>query len=286
MNTSKVTVFQDNQDTGWLGSNQSWWFDPEFEHSFSIFDLDAFYEDNYFKNDHVNPQVVKRYVSHVLDYGQKMLGREVRSILELGCGGGWFTEEFLKRGIDIIAVEGTHAGHRHALQRGVPAERLIRHDLRQPLTLTRTFDLAVCTEVAEHIECPFSSQLVRNITSYARVAWFSFEEPATNDAHYHHCNEQPEKFWRNLFRYFGFDAFTLPAQVTESVEGRGDLVCYSREIALPPELAGAAQQIETSSVSAGKRTEVHADSGGLKSGIKQLVPPIIWDNLRRLKHEP
>src|SRR5947209_11300415 len=107
MDTLKVSVYKDGQDIGWLGDRQNWWFDTDFAHSFSIFDIDAFYQGEYFGTDHVDEYSVSQFVDTVLEWGKKLLGRDVVSVLELGCGGGWYTEEFLKRAIDIVAVEGS-----------------------------------------------------------------------------------------------------------------------------------------------------------------------------------
>ncbi len=282
--TSKVTIYDDKKDTGWLGDNQRWWFDPKFEHAFCYFDLDGFYEDTYYEADHVPPHIVESYVTHVLDYGRMVLGRPVKSILELGCASGFFTEGFLKAGIDIFAVEGTHAGNRRTLARGVPQERLLQHDLRLPLNLNRTFDMVICTEVAEHIECPLSGVLVANIVNHARVAWFSFEEPSTNDAHYHHCNEQPEKFWLNLFAFYGLDPIRLPDDVTQKVQGRGDFVFYGREIKLPPELTRDLEAGVIATKSLGTSADVPPPPLGerLKQLGKDLVPPVLWRAARSL----
>ena len=234
--TSAVSVYDNGRETGWLGGNQRWWFDPNFAHAFSIFDLDAFYDENYFQVDHVGPEVVKQYVNHVLAFGAELLGRPVESVLEAGCAGGWFTEELVSRGIDVVAVEGTRVGYDRTIARGVPSSRVIRHDLRLPLSLGRTFDMALCTEVAEHIECPFSSQLVQNLVTHSQVVWFSFEEPSTNDAHYHHSNEQPEAFWINLFRFYGYRMRRLPDEVIKAVESRGRMIFCAPGVA--PSLTG------------------------------------------------
>lgn len=130
MKTASVKVYNDQgSDTGYLQNRQNWWFDPRFPHAFELFDLDSFYEDNYFKEDHVDSRVVKRYVDSVLHYGQQMIQAPVTSVLEAGSGGGWFTKEFVDRGIDIVAIEGTRVGLAKTIQRGVPEQRLIRHDL-------------------------------------------------------------------------------------------------------------------------------------------------------------
>jgi hypothetical protein len=276
MKTTKINIFEGNKDAGWLGEKENWWFDLSFPHSYSIFDLDSFYEENYFKRDHVGSQVVQKYVTHVLEYGRRILGRDVHSVLELGCGGGWFTEEFLKRGVEIFAVEGTHGGYNRTLNRGVPANVLLRHDLRKPLDLNRTFDIIVCTEVAEHIECPFCSQFVQNIINHGNLVWFSFEEPATNEAHYHHCNERPEKFWLNLFKFYGRSALRLPKEVTRDCESRGDLIFFSDEIVLPEGMEKESEVGARSSESLGTIALGDTTIERLKKNIKQFVPPVFY----------
>lgn len=224
--TARIDVFdKGGEDRGYIGTNQRWWSDPDFPHAFAIFDLNGFYSDPYFGTDHVRRETVTAYADYVLAYGQQFLDRPVASILECGAAAGWFSEEFIRRGIDLIAVEGTHAGHARLAQR-IPAERAIQHDLRRRLDLQREFDVVLCTEVAEHIEPPFSSQLVENLVRHAPLVWFSFEPPGTNEAHYHHCNEQPLAFWVNLFAFYGYAALELPGEVTAAVQDRGRVVFY------------------------------------------------------------
>ena len=43
---------------------------------------------------------------------------------------------------------------------------------------TPKFDLAMNTEVAEHVELSFHSQLVRTLTSHADLIWFSYAPPS------------------------------------------------------------------------------------------------------------
>ncbi len=279
MNATKVQLSNDGQHLGFLGHRRyNWWFDTNFPHAFTIYDLDSFYDCDYFRDDHVDAENVQCYVDYVLDYGRSFLGYEPASILELGCGGGWFTEEFIRRGLDIVAVEGSLDGCQKTLSRGVPPAKLIRHDLRLPLTLNRSFDIVVCTEVAEHIEPPFSSQLINNIVNHSKLVWFSFEEPGTNEAHYHHCNEQPEKFWRNLFAFFNYKMASLPQEAQAKVGFRGRCIFYHQDLQLPPTLGRQDERAEQTLFALGTPHRILGYK--LINLIKKFVPPIVLDAYR------
>jgi SAM-dependent methyltransferase len=275
MTTTEVKVLDEQgTDQGYLRTRQNWWFDPTFPHAFELFDLDAFYEESYYATDHVSHDTVCAYVDAVLQYGARLLGRPVQSVLECGCAGGWFTEEFVKRGVDVFAVEGSRAGVKRTLSRGVPTERLRRHDLRRPLQLDRRFDVAICTEVAEHVECPFSGQLVQNLVSHSDLVWFSFEEPDTNEAHYHHSNEQPAKFWLNLFRFYDYRVIELPAEVGRIVGDRGTHIFCAPNINIPGDVHVSSNGHAHSAASFGSASSSPGPKHDLKYWLKQLSPPI------------
>ncbi len=191
----------------------NWWFDADEPNAFEIFDLDGFYSDRYYDCDHVQPPIVTVIAASLLVAGRDILGRNVESVLDLGCGQGQFTRGLLASGLDVVAVEGSAAGCAAALKRGVPQSRLVRHDMRLPLQLNRKFDVVMCTEVAEHLEPPFSSQLIHTISEHSDVCWFSSERPETNEGHLHHPNEQPDIFWINLFRFYGFQPLRISLNV-------------------------------------------------------------------------
>jgi len=238
MKTSNVPIYSKGKDKGSLGYGINWWFNPNFSHSFSIFNLNSFYQNDYFKNDHVNHAVVKKYVNYILEYGSVLLGRKLLTVLEVGSGGGWFTKEFIKRKIDILAIEGSKIGVEKTKNKIGKKyfKKVLEHDLRLPIDLKRHFDIAVCTEVAEHIEPPFSSQLVQTLTNNSKIIWFSFEKPFTNKQHYHHSNEQPEKFWQNLFQFYDFYMIKLPKKLIEDIESRGGYIFYHKSLNIPQKM--------------------------------------------------
>lgn len=222
---------ESGKDLGYIESHRcsKWWFDPNYKDSFEIFELDGFYENNYFKNDHVGGGGIKKYVEYVKSYYTQLTQQPLKSVLEAGCAGGWFTKEFLDQGIEVLALEGSQSGIDYTLRRGVPSQNVLLHDLRRELKLDKKYDVVCCTEVAEHIEPPFSSQLIKTLTDYSDVIWFSFEAPETNMAHYHHCNEQPEKFWVNIFDFYGFQGHKLPDNVYHECEARATHVFFKRD---------------------------------------------------------
>lgn len=227
----KVQIFNENgEDTGYLGNNQAWWFDPNYVNSFDLFDLDSFYDEHYFKEDHVSQHIVRNYVELVRAVYRDVTQSELGSVLEAGCAGGWFTKGFLDSNVEIFAIEGSKCGYDSTIKRGIPSSNIVHHDLRRDINLGRKFDIVCCTEVAEHVETPFSSQLIKTLTQHSNLVWFSFEAPGTNDAHLHHCNEQPEKFWINLFEFYNYGCYRLPGEITHRCEGRGSHLFFNRDV--------------------------------------------------------
>ena len=244
----QVQVYKEGKDIGALGMvNPLWWFDPKVDGSFSMFDLDSFYTADYFIGDHISPVDSAKYVKAVLAVGEVLLKRSVQSVLELGSGGGWFTKAFLDAGVDILGVEGSKVGYEKCLLHGIPPRNLIRRDLRRPF-VSHASDIAVCSEVAEHIEPPFASQLVQNLANHSNLVWFSSyntEDFGPHQAHYHHCNEQPAVFWKNLFSFYGFDMVPLPPSIVSAAADRGKFLFYSSKAFTETDVAEGMAKLAT-----------------------------------------
>jgi 2-polyprenyl-3-methyl-5-hydroxy-6-metoxy-1,4-benzoquinol methylase len=210
MRTTKLEFFKDGKDRGFIGKDRQWWFNPAFRHAFHIFDVNTMYGEEQVKRG-IEKEFVEKYVDIVMDWGKRFVGHDIHSILELGCGTGWITREFVKRGVNITAVEGSIHAAKVAMD--IKGAEIICQDLRYPLSLSGKYDITVCTEVAEHLECPFSATLVGNMTRHSDVVWFSSDGKSMAEAHYAHMNEQPIQFWHHLFRFFGYKMYFLPHDV-------------------------------------------------------------------------
>ncbi len=203
-----LTVHIDGRrDTGYHRFGNDWWLRPACPHSFKYLNIDTLYPDAYFDG-HGHPELAaaRDLVDYMQDVFRAVFGRELRSVLELGSGGGEITKVMSDRGFDFVTVEGAQAGVRRLHDIGVAPERVRRHNLKFMPTLERTFDLTMCTEVAEHIEPFFASKIVENCIRHADAVWFSAAD-RNRAAHYHHIAELPIAAWDNLFAHMGFRHF-------------------------------------------------------------------------------
>lgn len=98
--------------------------------------------DPYYQNEQAVSPVFQRHLDQVADLVELHLGRE--SLIEVGCGKGYFLERLLARGIDIRGFDPAYEGHHPAIeprafdpQLGLTAKGLVlRH-------------------VLEHLQAPF-----------------------------------------------------------------------------------------------------------------------------------
>lgn len=220
-------IFVNGQDTGYR-EDSKWWWNENSEDGFRIANPNEDYPQEYFATDHVSEKVVENYCNSVIRQYELLTGHRLKTIIEFGSGGGWFTSEFDKKGYDITGYEGSRKGIEKCCERGL-YRQVDQVDFRKILKpINERYQIALCTEVAGHIESPFSSILVYNLINHADVIWWSSEEPNANRVHLHHPNEQPYKFWINLFRFYGYSALLLSDEIFNACERRGRYIFYNK----------------------------------------------------------
>ena len=124
----------------------------------------------------------------------------VGSVCDVGCGVGTWLRAFREAGVqDILGLDG-HYVDKNLLE--VPGAVFHEADLRQPLRLDRSFDLAMSIEVAEHLPESRSLSFVEDLTRLAPVVLFSAAIPRQGGTA--HINEQWQSHWAAIFAQCGF----------------------------------------------------------------------------------
>lgn len=122
------------------------------------------------------------------------------SVVDIGCGEGAWLAQFMAAGItDVVGLDGDYVRPERL---AIPRERFVAGDLLAPWKIDRRFDLALCLEVAEHLEASFADELVRRLVALAPVCLFSAAIPHQGGTH--HVNEQWPDYWAQRFLQHGF----------------------------------------------------------------------------------
>jgi SAM-dependent methyltransferase len=117
-----------------------------------------------------------------------------RSVVDIGCGTGAWSRACRDLGVpEVVGVDGAYVPAEH---RGHVTE-FIERDLAEPLNLGRSFALALCLEVAEHLPPERAPGLVADLTALAPVVLFSAAVPGQGGTG--HVNEQWSEYWVALF---------------------------------------------------------------------------------------
>lgn len=129
----------------------------------------------------------------------------VKSIIDVGCGIGTWLAVAADAGVsDITGVDGSYV-NKQLLH--IPTDHFKEHDLSRPFDMGRKFDLAICLEVAEHIDAANADALIDSIVRHADLVLFSAAIPGqTGEGH---VNEQWVGYWEKKFGERGYSFHDL-----------------------------------------------------------------------------
>jgi SAM-dependent methyltransferase len=141
-----------------------------------------------------------RSAQHVLPHLLELTSP--RSIVDVGCGTGTWLQAARDLGVaDIFGIDGSYVDRRMLR---IPEAHFEAVDLSRPFTLTRTFDVALSLEVAEHLPESSAQPFVESLTRLAPVVLFSAAVP--KQVGENHVNEQWPTFWVERFARCGYVA--------------------------------------------------------------------------------
>lgn len=130
-----------------------------------------------------------------------------KSVVDIGCGIGTFLHVFKELGVvEVLGVDGDWVD-RSLLKKYINTEEFRVGDLTRFISLEKKFDLAVCLEVAEHLDEIFADNLVKTLSQASNVILFSAGIPFQGGQY--HINEQWPDYWQKKFLKVGFIAFDI-----------------------------------------------------------------------------
>jgi SAM-dependent methyltransferase len=119
----------------------------------------------------------------------------IRSVIDVGCGIGGWLRAFSENGVQVIrGLDGNYVDQSRLY---IAPECFSVVELNKPLDIDGSYDLAVCLEVAEHLDIRSGIGLVNALTGIAPLILFSAAVPGQGGIR--HVNEQWPGYWRRLF---------------------------------------------------------------------------------------
>ena len=126
------------------------------------------------------------------------------SVVDFGCGvGTWLKAAFDLGIVNLRGFEGPWVSHNQMLIREI---KFFNANIADRIETQRA-DLALCLEVAEHIQPEKAVVLIDNLCRASDVVLFSAAIPRQGGIG--HLNERLQSYWAELFAAQGYDVFDV-----------------------------------------------------------------------------
>lgn len=140
-----------------------------------------------------------------------------RRVLDVGCGRGAWLSACGERGAKILhGIDGYWNRGDAMIDDKIAYQS---SDLEKSLRIDEHYDLAICLEVAEHLDPSRGQQFIKSLTTASNVILFS--AAYSNQGGTSHINEQPHTYWGKTFlelNYLPFDLFRQEIWGNDQVE--------------------------------------------------------------------
>ncbi|MCL2768450.1 MAG: class I SAM-dependent methyltransferase [Synergistaceae bacterium] len=123
------------------------------------------------------------------------------SVVDFGCAVGGALSCFKEKGVsEILGVDGFWVKEEQLL---IAKDEFIRHDFNKGfLSLPKKYDLAISTEVAEHVEDANADAFIETLINASDIIVFSAAVPGQGGTN--HVNEQWPQYWIDKFSKHDF----------------------------------------------------------------------------------
>jgi SAM-dependent methyltransferase len=124
-----------------------------------------------------------------------------RRVVDVGCGPGHLIEALHRGGASVLGLDYSGAARDLVSAKGLPFETF---DLTVARPLPGSpWDLAVCCEVAEHLEARYADVFAQNLASASDTIFLTAADVG-QEGGLNHVNEQPNAYWITKFEERGF----------------------------------------------------------------------------------
>jgi SAM-dependent methyltransferase len=121
----------------------------------------------------------------------------IKSVVDVGCGKGVSTKEFLNRGARVLCVEGSHDAVQQSL---LPSDLIVEHDFtRGPWWPSDTFDAVWSVEFLEHVGRPY---MLNYLPIFKKSALIFITSSGWDG--WHHVEVHNHVWWRARMEAQGF----------------------------------------------------------------------------------
>jgi len=129
-------------------------------------------------------------------------------MVDIGCGLGFSTKYFEKRGIQSVGIEGAEGDIIDAVFKG----KIIKNDYINSSALgdSDNFDLCWCVEFVEHVEEKFMNNFLND---FKHCKYVAMTHAIPGQPGHHHVNCQNDLYWSGKLEGIGFK---LNKEYTES----------------------------------------------------------------------
>lgn len=123
-----------------------------------------------------------------------VLHEDVESCIDVGCGSGEIIGQLAAKGISVSGYDLSDAALALCREKGLSVEKL---DLEMAPTPSKTADLVISTEVAEHIPEEIADSYVDFLCGTAPIVYVTAATPGQGGTD--HVNEKPNSYWIDKF---------------------------------------------------------------------------------------
>lgn len=154
-----------------------------------------YYDKNFFA---INASCTLQSAKIIVPFLLKLL--YPKSVVDVGCGTGVWLKEFVSHGInDYLGIDGGYLDQKLLL---IDQSHFRAIDLSRTFEIEKKFDLALCLEVAEHIDKRDVDSFVQSLTRLSDQIVFSAAIPGQK--YTGHINLQWPDYWEKKFKKHGF----------------------------------------------------------------------------------